>query len=102
VARDLNSAKAANDARSVGAAASTLRAMGETLGLLQQDPGTYLKRSVGPQGLDDAAIEELVSARRAARSDKNFAESDRIRKLLTDGGVLLEDRPNGVTEWRRA
>jgi cysteinyl-tRNA synthetase len=102
VARDLNSAKAANDGPAVGAAASTLRAMGETLGLLQQDPDTYLKRSVGPQGLDDAAVDELVSARRAARSAKNFGESDRIRRLLADQGVLLEDRPNGVTEWRRA
>jgi cysteinyl-tRNA synthetase len=102
IARDLNTAKAANDLPSSAAAASTLRAMGEVLGLLRQDPDVYLKRSVGPQGLDDAAIEELVAARRAARGSRNFAESDRIRKLLTDGGVLLEDRPDGATDWRRA
>jgi cysteinyl-tRNA synthetase len=102
VARDLNSAKAANDTTSIAAAAATLRAMGEMLGLLRHDPEGYLKRSAGPQGLTDAAIEELVRARRAARGAKDFAESDRIRKLLTDGGVLLEDKPNGITEWRRA
>jgi cysteinyl-tRNA synthetase len=61
-----------------------------------------LKKSVGVQALADADIEALLVSRREARAAKNFGESDRIRKLLTDAGVLLEDKPNGVTEWRRA
>jgi cysteinyl-tRNA synthetase len=44
----------------------------------------------------------LLAARRAARSAKNFAESDRIREQLTQAGILLEDKPGGLTEWRRA
>jgi cysteinyl-tRNA synthetase len=40
--------------------------------------------------------------RRAARTAKNFAESDRIRDLLSGAGILLEDKPGGRTEWRRA
>ncbi len=41
------------------------------------------------------------SPRRCEKS-KNFAEADRIRKELLDAGIVLEDKPGGVTEWRRA
>jgi cysteinyl-tRNA synthetase len=102
VARELNQAKASgNLAKSAGAAA-TLRAMGAVLGVLQQDPDTYLKRSVGGQMMADADVEALLAARQAARATKNFAESDRIRRQLTDAGILLEDKAGGITQWRRA
>ena len=38
----------------------------------------------------------------AARKAKNWAESDRIRDELAAAGVILEDKPGGVTTWRRA
>jgi cysteinyl-tRNA synthetase len=102
VARELNQAKAAaNLAKTVGAAA-TLRAMGAVLGVLQQDPDTYLKRSVGAKAMSDTDVEALLAARHAARAAKNFAESDRIREQLTAAGILLEDKPGGITQWRRA
>jgi len=102
VARNLNLAKAAGDASKAGVAAATLRTLGATLGILQQDPGTYLKRSAGDKRLSDGEVEALLSLRREARGAKNFAESDRIRSLLTAAGILLEDKPGGSTEWRRA
>jgi cysteinyl-tRNA synthetase len=103
VARELNQAKAAaNSVKTAAAAAATLRAMGAVLGVLQQDPDTYLKRSVGAKAMSDADVETLLAARREARSAKNFAESDRIREQLTAAGILLEDKPGGVTQWRRA
>jgi len=102
VARNLNLAKAAGDASKASVAAATLRALGATLGILQQDPDTYLKRSAGNKSLSDAEVEALLSLRREARAAKNFAESDRIRNLLTTAGILLEDKPGGSTEWRRA
>ncbi len=37
----------------------------------------------------------------AARKAKNWAESDRIRDELAAAGVILEDKPGGVTTWRR-
>ncbi|MGB6306287.1 MAG: cysteine--tRNA ligase [Steroidobacteraceae bacterium] len=102
VARELNQAKAAGNAPKVAAAAATLRALSGVLGVLQQDPDVYLKRSIGDQAMSDADVETLLAARRAARSAKNFAESDRIREQLTAAGILLEDKAGGVTQWRRA
>jgi cysteinyl-tRNA synthetase len=102
VARELNQAKAARNTAKAAAAAATLRAMSAVLGVLQQDPDAYLKRSVGSKMMSDADIEALLDARRAARAAKNFAESDRIREQLTAAGILLEDRPGGATHWRRA
>jgi cysteinyl-tRNA synthetase len=102
VARELNQAKAAQDPAKIASAAATLRGLGAVLGVLQQDADAYLKKSVGEKALSDGDIEQLLASRRSARAAKNFAESDRIRGLLTSAGVLLEDKPNGTTEWRRA
>jgi cysteinyl-tRNA synthetase len=102
VARELNQAKAAQNAAKAAGAAATLRAMGAILGVLQQEPDGYLKRSVGDKIMSDEDVENLLAARRAARSAKNFAESDRIREQLTAAGILLEDKAGGVTQWRRA
>jgi cysteinyl-tRNA synthetase len=101
-ARNLNLAKAAGDLAGASKAGATLRALGATLGVLQQDPDSYLKRSAVNKGLSDEEVEALLASRRAARAQKQFAESDRIRDLLTAGGILLEDKPGGRTEWRRA
>ena len=100
-ARELNQAKMSGSAPRIAGAAATLRAMGAVLGVLQQDPDTFLKRSVGEKTMSDADIEALLAARRAARAAKNFAESDRIREQLTAAGILLEDKAGGATEWRR-
>jgi cysteinyl-tRNA synthetase len=102
VARDLNSAKAGGRHDEAAVLAASLRHMGQVLGLLQQPPGAYLKRGVGTASISDGDIEALLAARHAARAAKNFAESDRIRDLLTAAGILLEDKPGGTTGWRRA
>jgi len=102
VARMVNQAKAAGDLRGASKAAATLRELGGTLGVLQQDPDSYLKRSAGASSLTDEEVETQLSERRAARAARNFAESDRIRDLLSGAGILLEDKPGGRTEWRRA
>ncbi|HXC21794.1 MAG TPA: cysteine--tRNA ligase [Steroidobacteraceae bacterium] len=101
VARELNLAKAAGDLPKTADMAATLRAMGAMLGVLQQDPDKYLKRSAGAGGLTDAQVEALLAARNAARAAKNYAESDRIRAQLNEAGILLDDKAGG-TQWRRA
>lgn len=48
----------------------------------------------------DSEIEALISARQAARKEKNWAEADRIRDELKNQGIVLEDTPQGV-KWHR-
>jgi cysteinyl-tRNA synthetase len=81
------------------ATAALLRALGGTLGILQQAPRAYLQGD--GQGLDAKAIEAAIAARQAAKSAKDFAEADRIRKELAAQGVELKDTPQGTT-WVKA
>jgi cysteinyl-tRNA synthetase len=76
--------------------AGQLRALGGTLGLLQQDPAQFLRGSDD----DTAGIELLISVRATAKKEKKFDEADRVRKTLLDRGIVLEDGPSGTT-WRR-
>ena len=73
---------------------------GGLTGLLAQDPESWFK-GAGDDGED--AIEVLVAARSRARSERDFAEADRIRdELMEIHNVVVEDRPDGSSEWRRA
>ena len=52
--------------------------------------------------LDDEAITAAISARKEAKSNKNYSEADRIRDELTAQGIELIDKPDGLTEWIRS
>ena len=69
------------------------------LGILQQDPETWFKG--GEAAGDVGHIEEQIALRLAARKAKDFAAADNIRDALADAGIILEDRPDGTTDWRR-
>ena len=120
LARAVNTAKAAGRAEEAAVAAGELVTLGARLGLLGQDPETFLRKhprkvaadtaagevtgdgeAAAVGGLSDADIERLIAARVAARKSKDFKESDRIRDELAAAGVLLEDQPGGKTLWRR-
>lgn len=47
-------------------------------------------------------IEQKITARTEAKATKNWAEADRIRDELKAQGIILEDRPDGMTDWRHA
>jgi cysteinyl-tRNA synthetase len=102
LARELNTARAEGaDPSRAQRLALELRALGGALGLLQAPPERWFRAGVAGT-LGDADIEALIAARLEARKQKNWAESDRIRKELADQGVILEDKPGGTTTWRRA
>jgi cysteinyl-tRNA synthetase len=83
--------------------ANTLRSLGRSLNFLQRDPTAFLQAGSKHQdGISSEQIEEQIAARVAAKQSKDFAKADLIRKTLLDQGVVLEDKPGGITEWRRA
>jgi cysteinyl-tRNA synthetase len=97
--------------------ARQLKALGGVLGLLQRAPQEFLRGrprlTVGAvEGQDSFAggiqvnaaednINSLIEERSAAKRAKDFAKADAIRKQLLAGGIVLEDKPGGVTVWRR-
>ena len=104
LARDLNSARAAGDAKTAQWRANELVALGNVLGILTVDPEQWFRLGVpraGVEGaMDDDAIDSLIEARLAARRAKNWAESDRIRNgganhTLPRGTVIKSIRLTG-------
>ena len=111
---------AAQANRGNDAAISTqLRALGGVLGLLQQEPGVYFqsptrytRRAIAQAaagqavpseaGISESEIASLIQARTEAKQAKNFAMSDAIRAKLKTAGIELDDKPGGLTQWRRA
>ena len=99
VRQALNLAREAEDIEKAEYLAGLLRAMGEILGLLQQDADTFLMS--GDDDIDAAKIEQLIADRHAARKAKDWAKADEIRDAITAMGIVLEDEA-GKTVWRRA
>ena len=48
-------------------------------------------------GFSYEEINKLVAEREEARKNKDWKKSDKIRKMLADKGIILEDRPDGTT-----
>ena len=99
LASEVNRAQGADKQKLAG----LLKSLGGTLNFLQRDPTNFLQAGSKDQlGLSGEQIEEQIAARVAAKQAKDFAKADGIRKALLEQGVVLEDKPGGITEWRRA
>ncbi len=92
LATELNKSKSIAHARQY-------KALAGVIGLLERTPQQFLQGE-GDEGADN--IEPRIDARIAAKKAKNFAESDRLRAELLAEGIVLEDKPDGTTNWRRA
>jgi len=103
------------------------RSLGNVLGLFQLDkwqfaeplpPGKFINAmpqaeqqykpsgsSVWPpaQGasISDEEIEEKRCERDEARKQKDFKKADEIRQFLASHGILIEDKPDGTSRWKR-
>jgi cysteinyl-tRNA synthetase len=103
LARELNTDRAAGASEAaLRKPAAQLRALGGVLGVLKVPPADWFRAGGAADGLDEAEIDALIAARHAARKAKNWVESDRIRDGLAQAGVVLEDKPDSTTTWRRA
>ena len=121
LATQINRAKSSGDTTRAGTLAAELKQLGSVLGILESSPSEFLRKAKnltitpgagalslqGQQptltvGLSDSAIETLIDERGASRRSKNFKRSDEIRAELAAAGVILEDKPDGTTTWRRA
>jgi cysteinyl-tRNA synthetase len=85
--------------------ARQLAALAGIIGLLQRSPQEFLQAdpTFANSSADvEVAVAAQIAARAAAKAARNFAEADRIRADLLQRGIILEDKPGGLTEWRRA
>jgi cysteinyl-tRNA synthetase len=78
-------------------AASSLKATGQLLGLLQNTATEWARFRPASVSIDENKVTVLIAARNAARQVKNFRESDRIRDELAKMGVVLKDTKDGTT-----
>ncbi len=94
-----------------------LKKYGQPLGLFQISSKEWIGKSVflaASQSVEGTlslkvtssndevgVIEEKIQARNKARAKKDFATADRIRNDLANQGIILEDRPDGTTRWKR-
>ena len=106
LAREINTLKAAGKVAEAASWAAEFRALSSLLGVVQLDPEAWFRCSqpvdgAVAEGLSDAHIQACIEARLAARKAKDFTESDRLRDVLAAQGVVLEDKPGGLTSWRR-
>ncbi|HHO81866.1 MAG TPA: cysteine--tRNA ligase, partial [Halothiobacillus sp.] len=84
-----------SDPKQAARHAATMKTIGSILGLLQGEPEAFLHWAPAVEGqLSDDQIQALIDQRQAARKEKNWAESDRIRDELAAAGIVLEDGPD--------
>jgi cysteinyl-tRNA synthetase len=96
-----------------GDLAGLMKALAGTIGLLQDDARIFIQGSAlsvkefaaasdsAEAQVKNSRIDALVAERNAAKKAKDFSRADAIRKQLDASGIVLEDKPGGLTEWRR-
>ncbi|HRO51198.1 MAG TPA: cysteine--tRNA ligase [Hyphomicrobium sp.] len=97
----------AKSARRNPEAAAELKATLAFLGVYDGETREELSVGVEAVTVDEAKVEDLVTARLAARKAKDFKESDRIRDELAAMGVAVKDAKDPktgdiVTTWEIA
>lgn len=83
------------------------RSAGQVVGLFQltdwqfNAPASQKMRAYEAHALPDSTVQQRVDERNDARKRKDFAKADAIRQELQAQGILIEDRPDGTSRWKR-
>jgi cysteinyl-tRNA synthetase len=78
------------------------RRLGAILGIFQLDQWDYgTAPASGQYTLTVEQIDAKVAERNAARTQKDFRKADEIRQILAADGVIIEDKPDGTSRWKR-
>lgn len=96
---DMNTPKALNilHAAALDGYDIPLKECANMIGLLKYTPEEWFATSIDDRLTQK--VESLIQLRKDARTDKNWAESDRIRDELAAMGIIVEDKAGGM-EWR--
>ncbi len=97
LAKAANKAKETGDQERIKLLVNELVHLSKPLGLLQQDPGIFLKSGVK---VNESEIEALIDKREKARNSGDYSAADGIRDQLLEQNIILEDSKEG-TFWRR-
>lgn len=87
-------------------AKKVMRSIGGVLGLFQLSVTDWQFHDLAikleaAHLLPDAEVDRRVAERNEARRKKDFTRADEIRKSLAAQGIIIEDKPDGTSRWKR-
>ncbi len=83
-------------------AREAFRSLGQVLGLFQLDRWIFNVEGGGSASrTSEAEIERQIAERTEAKKRKDFTRADAIRAELAAQGIIIEDRPDGTSRWKR-
>lgn len=74
-----------------------LKTNANLLGLLNKTSEEWFKNGVS----DSEKIDHLVKERILAKKNRDFARADAIRSELSSIGIIIEDRKDGTSTWKK-
>jgi len=76
--------------------------LGSVLGLFNLDKWHYvLQPQSGSYHISGQEVEVKIVERNEARRKKDFKRADEIRQFLASHGIIIEDKPDGTSRWKR-
>jgi cysteinyl-tRNA synthetase len=83
-------------------ARQAFRILGSVFGLFQLDLWEYgMSLGSGQYQISGEEIDAKIFERNEARKQKNFEKADEIRQFLASNGIVIEDKPDGTSRWKR-
>jgi cysteinyl-tRNA synthetase len=87
-------------------ARQNFRLIGNILGVFQLEDWKFkqslvLKAGSGSYQISGGDVDLKVAERNEARKQKDFKKADEIRQFLASHGIVIEDKPDGTSRWKR-